>query len=80
MELPTREEIERVAGNANFGQSDMVEMVRWGLMKTACGWASGYTVTCMLVELKMLTPKRKTLTKYGKRCLWEWFKDGYKNI
>jgi len=43
-------EIERVHGNANFGDMAKRDVVNEGVWKAACGWHSGHTMNCIIVE------------------------------
>lgn len=76
----TLEELSSVWGNANFGESresDRMKLVKWGLMQINCEYSTGHTMWCILIELGLVTPKGN-VTKRGKYCLWEFFRDQYR--
>jgi len=71
----TEGEVEKVWGNANFGSdlnSRKMDVVKGSLLKWASGFHSGYTAFRLLVELDLMTEKKR-LTVRGKRQLWEFF-------
>ena len=77
--IPTDEEIEKAFENTNFGPAPNWHTLKYSLLKVASGYHTGHTSQCILIELGLVTPKLKTLTKRGKYCLWEWFEKGYKD-
>lgn len=78
-EIVTKEDIDSVWGNSNFGGISKEDVVKYGLLKCASGWYQGHTSTRILQELGLIT-KKYVLTKRGKYCLWEWFKEDSVNI
>ena len=77
--LLTKEEIEDVFNKTNFGPTPYEHIVKFSLLKIASGYSTGYTAQCCLLELGLVNPACKTLTKRGKYCLWEYFQKGYKD-
>ncbi len=71
-ELISDEEIERIHGNADFGEQDKRDVVREGVLKHACGYYSGSTATAILKAHKLITNEYK-LTFKGQLYLWETF-------
>ena len=70
----TEEEIFKVFCNSNFGSMSKVDVVKYGLLKCAGRYYQGHTVVIILTELGLIT-KGYSLTKYGARCLYEFFND-----
>lgn len=70
--IVTEEDVERVKGNSKFGTTSPYTMVKDAVLKCASGYASGSTITQICRELGLIT-KGYSLTKKGKRCLWEWY-------
>ena len=78
----TIEEVESVWGNANFGpqlNADKMKVVKGALLKWASGLSTGYTAWRILVELGLMTEKKR-LTKRGRRQLWEFFSKNLANV
>ena len=74
----TIDEIEKVWGNANFGpdfNKRKMDIVKDSLLKYASNFSTGYTAFQILVELGLMT-ERKRLTVRGRRQLWEFFGKG----
>ncbi len=67
----TPEEIRTAASFGSFGEgNDPAEIVLEGLCSIACGFRTGYTVQCILQDLKLIGWRGgKTLTKKGKMVL-----------
>lgn len=59
-------------GNANFGDTPKREVIKWALLKFACGYKTGYTIKAILLDLGLLT-QRLHLTTKGKKYLFECF-------
>lgn len=71
----TIEEVEKIWGNANFGpilNDRKMDVVKGALLKWASNYHSGYTIFRILVDLELMTEKKR-LTVRGKRQLWEFF-------
>ena len=71
----TLEEIEKVWGNANFGPElniDKMEIVKGSLLKWASEYSTGYTAYKILVDLGLMTEKKR-ITWRGRQQLWEFF-------
>ncbi len=66
------DEIEHVHANANFGSISKRDVVKYTILKYACGWHSGSFARSIVKEHGLLT-KADTLTKKGKRYLWASF-------
>lgn len=78
----TDEELAEAFKGTDYGPSpDYHNIVKWGLLKIAAGYLTGYTTLTTLMELGLVTRSKKTLknklTKQGKYCLWEYFKKDY---
>ena len=66
------EELNKVCGNANFGNCSKRDVLRSTLLKCASGYYTGHTAKCIVEELGLVT-KKWTLTKKGKQYLYESF-------
>ncbi len=69
------EEVERVHANANFGSTDKRHVVNTGVWHVACGWHSGHTVNCIVVEHGLARWRKNrheplVLTAKGRRYLF----------
>ena len=69
------EELEKVFAYSNFGDSKKRDVVRYALMKVACGYRNGHTSQSIINELG-LCGKNLSLTKKGKEYLYESFRYG----
>lgn len=69
----TPDEIRKAAAFANFGEgNDPAEIVLEGLVSIASGFRTGYTVKCILMDLKLIGHRAgRTLTKRGKLVLYD---------
>lgn len=65
--LITLEEAESTWGNANFGDKalDKLAYIKQALDKIMRDSRNGWTMTQILMELKLITPKTRKLTKLG---------------
>ena len=72
----SRDEILAMFEGTNFGAVDKIDLVRQGLLKCACGYCNGHTLTCILIRLELITPITHRLTRQGKHALWAWFAKG----
>lgn len=67
-------EIDRVHGNANFGDSlSKRDIVNQALLKAACGYHQGYTARRILLDHKLVN-EEYILTAKGREYLWQTFK------
>lgn len=72
------EEVEAVWGNANFGpelNERKMDVIKGALLKWASEFSTGYTAFMLLVDLGLMTEKKR-LTARGRRQLWEFFGKG----
>jgi hypothetical protein len=65
-------ELDKVFNYSNFGGSIKRDVVRYALMKVACGYHNGHTSQCIINELGLCS-KDLILTKKGKEYLYESF-------
>lgn len=65
--LVTPDEANSVWGNANFGDKglDKLAYIKQALDKVSRGYRNGWTMTQILIELKLITPKRRYMTTRG---------------
>jgi len=71
----TIEDVEKFWGNANFGpdlNSRKMDVVKGALLKWASEFSTGYTAFRILVDLGLMTEKKR-ITARGRRQLWEFF-------
>ncbi len=71
--MVTRAELAGVWGDANFGDEDRMDTVRYAILKYASGYHSGFTAQTICQRLGLLN-KALRLTPRGRYCLYEWFK------
>ena len=83
----TDEQLEKTFAYANFGDSTKRDVVRYALMKVACGYHNGHTSQSIINELGLCTKKliqdddgeytkEINLTKAGQQYLYQSFKNG----
>lgn len=81
-EIVTDEQLESAWGNADFGQqASKRDVIRFALLKYACGYETGHTAKSILQELGLLIPMYATLnqnglTKKGRTYLFSAFWEG----
>jgi len=71
----TDEVIEKAFEGTNFGRTDYRAFLGYSVLQKACGWHCGYTITEIMVELKLITPKNLTVTKLGKLFITDCYDD-----
>lgn len=71
--LITKEEIDEQFIGTNFGSMSNFDVVKYGLLKCACGYYQGKTSTNILENLGLIT-KKYGLTRKGKYHLSEYFR------
>ncbi len=76
----TDEVIEAAFCGANFGRTDYRDFLAHSVLKKACDWHCGYTITCIMVELKLITPKTHKVTKLGKLFLTDSYPDPFREV
>lgn len=75
-EMVTQGEIDKVWGNAHFGESlTRMDVVRLGVLKCASGYHQGHTSKTIITELGLITQGYR-LTARGRACLWKWYGNG----
>ena len=57
--------LERVFGNSNFGEISKRDILANTLLKCACGYETGNTAKCIVIELGLVTNEWK-LSMWGK--------------
>lgn len=75
-EIVTDEQLDAVFANADFGNVTKRKVVKYSLLKYACGFSTGHTAKSILKELNLINDKGKLLSM-GKLYLWAAFEDGY---
>lgn len=75
-EIISDEELTEVFAHANYGDRTPREVVKLGLLKTACGYAHGFTSTQILKELGLINKATHDLTTKGRQYLWVAWADG----
>ena len=71
----TDEVIADAFGGANFGRTDYREFLGYSVLKKACGWHCGHTITTIMVGLNLITPEPHKLTKLGRMFLSDSYDD-----
>lgn len=74
-EIVTDKQLDHAWGNANFGKVSKRDMIRFTLLKSACGYGSGSTARAIVKELGLFTESDK-LSKRGQQYLYEAFSNG----
>ncbi len=55
----------------NFGSTDYVQIVREGLLKVACDYWNGHTLTNILINLGYRKQDDNKLTDLGRKVLYQ---------
>ena len=71
-EIITDSEIERVHGNANFGEMSKRAVIALGLLKCVCGFQQGSTSLAIITEHNLIAESYE-LTPKGRHYLWAAF-------
>ena len=59
----------------NFGRTDYRAFFGYSVLKKACHWHCGHTITTIMVELGLITPKAHRVTKLGRMFLSDCYDD-----
>ena len=70
----TEDELNDVFSNTDFGGALKRDVVKYALLKVACGYANGKTTHGIILDLGLVNEKNR-LTKKGKEYLWECYKN-----
>lgn len=70
------EQIEQVHANSSFGNMSKRDVVKYGLLKCASGFYQGSTSKAIIREHGLIG-KNYTLTKKGKKYLWNAFNEAF---
>lgn len=74
----TPEEIAKAFEGTNFGRTDYTTLLEQGVLKTIAGYSSGHTLTTIMRELGLVTPKGY-ITRKGRALLFHAFYDARKS-
>ena len=76
--MVTEEEIEKAWGHAGFGGAAKIDVVRFAVLKCACGIHQGFTSKAIVTELGLIMEGYRCyeLTSRGQYCLFQWFGEG----
>lgn len=75
-QIVTDEQLDTAFAYANFGKNiTKRDVLKYTLLKTACGFHNGHTADCIANELGLQTKKLK-LTAKGQDYLYEAFRNG----
>lgn len=74
-EIITDKQLDHAWGNANFGTAEKRDIIRFTLLKNACGYGSGSTAIAIVSELGLFT-EMGSLSKKGREYLYEAFSNG----
>ena len=75
-DLVTDEMLDKMFGNADFGQISKRDVVANTLLKCACGYETGHTAKCIVQDLGLVTQEWR-LSMWGKRYLFAAFSAGH---
>lgn len=75
----TEEVIQKAFEGTNFGRTDYREFLGYSVLKKACHWYCGHTITSIMIELKLIGPKTHRLTKLGRMFLSDCYDDPLRN-
>jgi hypothetical protein len=70
--LIPKEQFDKAFEGTHFGTQKNRELIKKALLKNASGYANGFTIEQILIELGLMKRNRK-LTKLGKEYLYEAF-------
>lgn len=71
----TDEVIMKAFEGTNFGRTDYRQFLGYSVLEKACGWHCGWTITTIMIELKLITPKHHRVTKLGRMFLSDCYSD-----
>ena len=70
----TDKEIEAAFKNTDFGGLSNEHILKYGLLKCACGYHQGFTATAILHELNLID-EEYVISPKGRLCLWKMFRE-----
>lgn len=76
----TDEVIAEAFEGTNFGRTDFRHFLGHSVLKRACDWHCGYTITVIMVNLKLITPKTLKVKKLGKMFITDCYYDAGKAV
>lgn len=71
----TDEVILKAFEGTSFGRTDYREFLGYSVLQKACGWHCGFTITSIMIELKLITPNHQRVTKLGRMFLTDCYRD-----
>lgn len=71
----TLAQIRKAAAFADFGEADPARVVCVGLLQIAGGFATGYTVKSILIDLGLVGRKGGGITKIGRLFLYDLYRN-----
>lgn len=78
-DLVTDDQMHEAFENTNFGHTDFRGLLAQGCIKALAGWHQGHTLTCILVELGLISWNRQSdkikVTAKGNHYIWLSFKN-----
>lgn len=75
----TDEVILKAFEGTNFGRNDYREFLAYSVLQKACGWHCGFTITSIMIALKLITPEHHRVTKLGRMFLSDCYNDPMRN-
>jgi len=75
-EIITDKQLDHAWGSANFGTESKRDIIRFTLLKNACGYGSGSTARAIVKELGLITETKEELSRRGREYLYEAFRYG----
>lgn len=73
--IVSEKELEEMFEGANFGSKSKRDVVRYSLLKVACGYHNGFTSQSIINSLGLCSKNLK-LTKKGQEYLYDSFENG----
>lgn len=75
----TDEIILKAFEGTSFGRNDYREFLGYSVLQKACGWHCGFTITSIMIALKLITPEHHRVTKLGRMFLSDCYNDPMRN-
>jgi hypothetical protein len=71
--LITDQQLEKAFEGTNFGSKEYYKILREGLLKVACQYWNGHTLTQILIMLKLRHKNQNRLTDAGRKLLYQMY-------
>lgn len=74
-DIVSDEDMAKAFANANFGRMAHRDVLKFAVLKCACGYYQGFTSRTIATELGLIT-WQYNVTKKGREYIWAAFADG----